>query len=200
MKKIILIFCFFLIYGFRYSIDNRNYTTSDIDFKYSFYLTKKAPKSSDGDKTYYWYKSRNIFHTVGDFDGELLDGLFIKSFRSNQLAEKGIFKKGLKHGSWMEWHENGNIKLSAIWDNGIKIKKYNEYNDQGKLLITGGYFKGEKNKRWINYITADTLYYKKGELLKEKPKSLTLKTKLFFNKLFEKDSLKPKKTEELSEA
>lgn len=192
MKIKLLIVLFLTLFSFKDSPKKNRYSISDIDYKYTFYLTDKKVTKLKQNKKYHWYRSQKIHETVGDYDGDLLNGVFVKSFRSNQLAEKGVFKNGLKIGVWKKWFENGNLRTVAYWNNGLRRGRFIEYNDQGSLKIKGDYSNGKKNDMWIDLSISDTLYYKNGILLAEKPRSITTKTKILFEKIFKKDSLKSK--------
>lgn len=144
---------------------------SDKDFRYEFHTTSKTlkPKSN---KLYYWFKGGLIHSAQAGFSGELLNGNFIKMYHSNQLAEQGVFKKGLKTGLWKTWHENGKIATTQYWNNGLRTGLFNSYDKEGRLIEKGNFRKDKQNGPWINLSTKDTLRYKNG-LLEPKKVKLT---------------------------
>ena len=90
-------------------------------------------KKYSSKKNYYWFKSQKILITQGGSSGSLLNGDYESFYKNNQLAEKGLFKKGLKHGDWKFWGANGILIHQENWSNGIQIGKQLYYNDQGVL-------------------------------------------------------------------
>lgn len=72
---------------------------TDKQFKYEFFTTTKKVRAKSN-ITYYWFKGGAIHNSQEGIAGELLDDQFDKFYLSNQLAEKGKFKKGKKVGVW----------------------------------------------------------------------------------------------------
>lgn len=140
---------------------------SDVNFRYEFYTTenKVNPKKS---KTYYWFKGGLIHHSQAGITGDLLNDKFIKMYHSNQLAEQGEFKKGLKVGLWKTWHPNGKIQTIQYWDNGLKSGNYYCYDDKGDMIIKGNYRHDVINGKWIDYVKKDTVVYRKGVVVVKK--------------------------------
>ncbi len=200
MKKSISL----LILGFILLSVNKNITRltiSDNEFKYSFGVSQSKLKRHDLRKRYYWYKSQKLHSTIGSSNGKLLEGDFIRSYRSDEIAERGSFKNGLKNGKWVKWFENGTVKSISFWYNGVQVKKYVEFTDQGVLKTQGKYSNGRKHGKWIDYAKGDTLEYRKGEIKLPKEKKEKLDTlnatdekekKFRIKGLFKKDSLKQK--------
>jgi antitoxin component YwqK of YwqJK toxin-antitoxin module len=93
-------------------------------------------KKYDSKKNYYWFKSQKILITQGGSSGSLLNGDYESFYKNNQLAEKGLFKKGLKHGIWRFWGQNGILIHQENWSSGIQIGKQLYYSDQGILEKT----------------------------------------------------------------
>lgn len=159
-----------------------------------------------------------IHNTQSGMAGELLNDKFVKMYHSNQLAEQGLFKKGLKVGSWKTWHKNGLIETTQKWSNGIKSGNFHHYNENGELIEKGKYKNDKKNGPWIDFIKKDTIVYKNGSVFikkvklskeektkkkEEKQKSKTVKPKVqkdskpegeksFFKRLFNKKESKNK--------
>ncbi len=190
---------------------------SDKDFRYEFYTTSKVIKPKS-DKIYYWFKGGMIHNTQSGMAGELLNDKFVKMYHSNQLAEQGFFKKGLKVGSWKTWHQNGIIETIQKWNNGFKSGDFYHYNEVGALIEKGKYKNNKKNGTWIDFTKKDTITYKNGIIFvkktklpkeekakkkEEKQKTETAKTtsqkdsnheggKSFFKRLFSKKESKNK--------
>lgn len=134
---------------------------SDLNFRYEFYTTDKIVKP-DADKMYYWFKGGLIHNAQGGTAGVLLDGKYIKMFHSNQLAEQGEFKNGIKVGLWTTWHPNGIKESTLNWKKGLRKGTYHRYNPQGELAEKGSYKKDKKEGRWIDYEKNETIIYSKG--------------------------------------
>ncbi|RXR31872.1 hypothetical protein EQG68_09390 [Flavobacterium piscinae] len=95
---------FIFLFG-SFAIPNLKKRITDKEYRYEFYTTQKEV-SAKQDRLYYWFKGGAIHSSEYGVSGELLDGEFEKFYLSNQLAEKGVFKKGLKDGLWKTWHWN----------------------------------------------------------------------------------------------
>ncbi len=83
------------------------------------------------DKNYYWFKSQKVLVTQGGSSGSLLDGYYESFYKNNQLAEKGLFKKGLKEGVWMFWDPNGILIHQEKWSKGTQKGKQLYYSSKG---------------------------------------------------------------------
>jgi antitoxin component YwqK of YwqJK toxin-antitoxin module len=167
---------------------------SDKEYSYVIHVIQKEIHTIYSDRLYYWYKSQQIHKSRGEFGGQLLDGNFVKYYKTNQLAEKGDFKKGLKKGRWIKWYKNGNKEEELKWKNGKKCGVYHQYDSLGNLVLSGKYKQNNKSGVWIDYLKSDTLYYKKGKLLKDKPSSITKRiTEFVKKKCAKKDKEKQKR-------
>lgn len=142
---------------------------SDQYFRYEFYTTDKDVNIKHN-KDYYWFKGGLIHKAEGGVSGQLLDGEFKKYYHSNQLAEQGFFKRGLKIGLWKTWFEDGTTESTQEYSSGQKDGQFYSYSSGGKMLEKGYYVSGKKHGNWINYVTQDTVQYKKGKIFVPKPK------------------------------
>ena len=142
---------------------------SDANFRYEFYTTAKKIKPKTN-KIYYWFKGGLIHNTQSGMTGELLHDKFIKMYHSNQLAEQGTFKKGLKIGLWKTWFTNGMVETTQKWRNGLQSGKFFRYDENGFLIEKGSFNCGKKHGSWINYIKKDTVVYKEGVVFVKKEK------------------------------
>lgn len=174
---------------------------SDANFRYEFYTTNKKIKAKDN-KIYYWFKGGLIHNTQSGMTGELLQDKFIKMYHSNQLAEQGVFKKGLKVALWKTWYPSGVLETTQKWSNGLKTGDFFRFNENGLVIEKGNFKKGKKHGTWIDYIKKDTVVYKKGVVFikKIKPSKVEkLKTKSI-KKETEIQKIASKKLETTSEA
>lgn len=179
MKKSILLI---IISSFclAFTSDLQKIKVQEGDFNIEFYVSLKKKKFEDN-KMYYWYKSGAVHKSISNAAGTLLQGQYLKYYRSNQLAEKGVFNLGLKTGVWMSWHENGNLKLKETWKDGYKNGEFITYNSSGDIIHKSAFKNDLKTGLWIDYKTKDSIIYKKGEVFIKKKKKNLFK-KLFKNK------------------
>lgn len=179
-KATLRILSFFILFSF-YSFSDP-FTIkriSDENFRYEFYVTDKniTPKPN---KVYYWFKGGAIHNAQGGFGGNLLNDVFLKTYHSNQIAEQGTFKKGIKVGMWKTWHPNGAIESTQKWSKGLRTGMFYKYDKNGILAETGSYNNDKKQGKWYNFIKKDTTIYRNGVPLIRKQKlskldKLTLK-------------------------
>lgn len=127
-------------HGFSQKI-NKNYqlkqNIKQDQLQYEFQVVEtdaKEPRNFDESKTYYWLKSQQLHYSQGNASGLLLNGPFQAFYTSKQLAQKGYFSKGLKHGEWIYWYENGTIKRIENWHKGNLVKTVKDFDEQGKLI------------------------------------------------------------------
>lgn len=71
-------------------------------------------------KFYYWYKAQKVMSTQGGSSGILLHGTMEAFHPNKQLSHKGTFNRGLKHGKWMYWREDGTLCRIEQWVNGAQ--------------------------------------------------------------------------------
>ncbi|WP_308993705.1 hypothetical protein QLS71_008015 [Mariniflexile litorale] len=169
-KEIFILFVVFLCFSFSSDVQKR--IVRDGEFDIECYISTKKIIYLNNKKLYYWYKSGEIHFSQSNVGGSVLHNEYLKYYRSNQLAEKGVFNYGLKTDVWKSWHENGQLKEREIWNNGFLNGEYTSYNSDGDLVLKGRYRNNFKVGYWINYKTKDTSYYKKDFKFDEKPKNL----------------------------
>lgn len=172
------LFCILLLALILFSFSTDPYSIkriSDANFRYEFYTTKKSLKPKEY-KIYYWFKGGLIHSAQSGIAGELLHDKFIKFYHSNQLAEQGKFKNGLKVGLWKSWFENGKIASIQNFKTGLLHGKYLLFNPEGEVIEQGKYTKGLKTGKWINLERKDTLIYRQGKIFIKKTKPAKNKT------------------------
>jgi antitoxin component YwqK of YwqJK toxin-antitoxin module len=106
-------------------------------------VKSKKKSNFNSNKTYYWYKYKNIISTEGYYYENPLNGLYIKFYSNNNLKEKGSFYYGLKINKWINWDENGKIFSIENYKKGTK-KGIQKYFKEGKV------YKVEKLNFWRN--------------------------------------------------
>lgn len=169
---------------------NRKIISDDIN-KEVFFVTDEKNNEIKDDKFYFWYKSQKVHKSVGGYSGQLLDGNYVKYFYSNELAEQGKFKEGLKVGEWKEWHKNGKIQRKLNWFKGRLKGMAVSYDSVGNVISKGKYKSGIKDGVWIYPMKKDTIFYRKGKVI---DKSKQSKFKNFLKKIFENKEKKEKQT------
>ncbi|TRW27544.1 hypothetical protein FMM05_02580 [Flavobacterium zepuense] len=167
MRKYFLLLGVFALFSF--SETSLKKRISDEYFRYEFFTTDKDITPKEG-KTYYWFKGGTIHSSEHGVGGELLQDDFLKYYHSNQLAEAGKYKKGLREGYWKTWFENGTLQSKTYYDDGQKDGSYFAYDKTGFLTETGTYKNSLKHGRWINFINKDTLKYREGKVVVKKVK------------------------------
>jgi len=105
-----------------------NFTVLDDD--------KKGIRHHNPSKFYYWTKSQHLRATQGASSGDLLHGEFEAFYQSKQLSHKGTFDKGLKHGTWNFWNEDGVYIRTEHWRHGRLCGKQKFYDTNGQLTRT----------------------------------------------------------------
>ncbi|MBP2832836.1 hypothetical protein J8281_11625 [Aquimarina sp. U1-2] len=156
---------------------------SDQEYKEKFQITDKKPKPNSKIK-YYWYKSRKVHSSQGDFAGELLDGLYTKHFYTNALAEKGNFNAGKKVGTWKTWYKNGELATVSHYKSGQLSGRNIFFDSLGHILAIGKYARGKRTGKWVFPQINDTIRYRKGEVVVVKAKDTT--SPGFFGSIFKK--------------
>ena len=85
------------------------------------------------------------------------DGLYYKQFTDVPYTgkvtggEQGSVKDGEREGSWVGYHENGQLSSKGNWDNGKEEGAWVYYYESGQLQSKGNYKNGEKVGAWVGY-------------------------------------------------
>lgn len=139
-----------------YETTTINISNDSLYLRFSIYNDNPKVRTKKS-LAYFWFKSNKIFMTKGGFYGKLLHGDYISFFVTDQMLEKGKYKKGVKQGEWMLWNRNGSINKVVNWKDGRlhgitrtykgdKVLTEKNYDD-GKLL-TGEKSDGNFLKRF----------------------------------------------------
>ncbi len=183
-----LLLCFFPsnVLGQKFEVPTDRKVIDKNGFKEIVYTTKKTPYPRTSG-IYHWYKTRGLHTSQSNYAGELLDGDYLKYYPDNQLAEKGVFKKGLKVSVWNTWHQNGILHTRSLWKNGRLSGRYVKWDSLGNTLEAGRYSRGFKNGKWIFYAKGDTIQYKKGKAVIRDTANDSLQQRTsFFKRVFGK--------------
>lgn len=174
MRKYLLFLLVFMLFSFaETSLKKR---ISDSLYRYEFYTTDRVV-SAQPDREYFWFKGGTIHNSEFGTGGDLLHDAYLKFYHSNQLAESGKFKNGLKSGYWKSWYESGVLQCKAYWGEGQLDGSFFTYDNSGKLIQKGKYKNNKKHGVWINYVNKDTLKFNKGEIVIKKVKDTVVSKK-----------------------
>lgn len=178
MKKFKILISIIIFILLSFQNPNLPKKVSDKEFRYEFFTKIKKIKTKKN-FTYYWFKGGKIHLSEFGSTNELLHGKYVKYYLSNQLAEQGNFKNGLRIGLWKNWFENGKLAKIENYSNGRRNGKFEDYNELGKLVRSGYYKNNKKHGTFIDFIKKDTIKYKndsikikKIKLKKEKNKNI----------------------------
>lgn len=81
--------------------------------------------------------------------------------------DSGSFKKGLRHGEWTSFYENGQVKNRGRYLLGQKEGMWLGYYRSGQLFYQGAYKADKKDGPWVSYYEDNTLFYRGAYLLGE---------------------------------
>ena len=182
IKYLLIIALFFSCGAHKSTLHTKKIQTTTIKEDFSVITDNFSPVMN---KTYYWYKSNELHQSKGDYSGEVLHGNYTKYYITNELAEKGEFNYGVKTKQWKSWFKNGQLKAVENYSNGNLSGAFTLYSDDGAILTSGKYSNNKKTGQWIDYVTKDTLNYKKGNIVKQKDSVGNVKQP-FFKRLFKK--------------
>ena len=72
---------------------------------------------------------------------------------------QGYFKDGLRHGVWVHFHDNGEVKSQGRFQDGLKHGSWIGFYENGQLFYKGRYVEGKKYGLWVSYYDDETLFY-----------------------------------------
>jgi antitoxin component YwqK of YwqJK toxin-antitoxin module len=117
MKQLIIILLLFITY----SISSQN-----VFFDYS--VSSKEPT-----KTYY---DNGQLKEIGFInEGKRIGEWIFYSKNGVKLAECCFNHLGQKHGKWLIWDDNSQLRAQMLYKNGIRKGKWEIYDEHGKLTI-----------------------------------------------------------------
>jgi antitoxin component YwqK of YwqJK toxin-antitoxin module len=96
-------------------------------------------------KTISYYTSGKIKqkYTIAIGSQDWFDGEYVEFYENGQMKIKGMFEENLKTGDWFWYKEDGSIELNE------KHRIHREYNLNKKLTIEGGEFFESENQIWV---------------------------------------------------
>jgi antitoxin component YwqK of YwqJK toxin-antitoxin module len=81
-----------------------------------------------------------------------------ETYYKGKLIKLDLFKDGMPHGVWKEWHQNGQLASEAPYKMGNKDGLFRHWSESGKLIGQYWILKGNGIKR---------IYNESGELVRE---------------------------------
>ena len=104
------------------------------------------------------------------------DGLWYQKFTDVPFdgevtgQEQGSFSDGKKHGSWVFYDENGQLREKGTYKDGKEEGPWVYYHDNGQLWVRATYKNGKSDGYWESYDENGQLKskntYKNGKLVK----------------------------------
>ena len=110
--------------------------------------------------------SANVFAESMD-DLTERDGLYYKKFTDVLFTgevegkEQGSIKNGKREGSWMWFHENGQLFGKGGYEDGKEEGPMVWYYDNGQLFLKGEYKDGKREGPWVKYHDNGQLEYER---------------------------------------
>lgn len=110
-----------------------------------------ASCSSDKVK-YIYYESGNVAQIL-EYTGDQLNGKATRFFDDGQgqIWEQIDYVANLKHGKWLKWHKNGNMKAEDQYANNHKHGLSKEYWENGNIKIAMTYRNGKLHGKVTHY-------------------------------------------------
>ena len=105
----------------------------------------------------------------------ITDGVHYKKFAGVPFTgdvtgkSQGSFRNGKKHGPWVEYHDNGQLRSKGAYKDGKEHGPWVSYHDNGQLRSKETYEDGKEHGPWVGYTTNGTVWefmtgtYKNGE-------------------------------------
>ena len=89
--------------------------------------------------------------TIGSFKNGKEDGSWVYYHDNGQLDSKGDYKNGNGDGFWIGYYENGQLKSKGNWKNGNQEGSWVSYLDNGQLRYKGDFKNGKRDGSWVIY-------------------------------------------------
>ena len=94
------------------------------------------------------------------------EGLYYKQFTDVPFTgevtgdKQGSLKNGKKEGTWVYYHENGQLGAKGNYKNGKSEGTWTDYHTNGQLWSKGNYKNGRLDGVWVVYSRDGQLYSK----------------------------------------
>ncbi len=88
-----------------------------------------------------------------NYTDDMIEGIRIKYHWNGNIAEKLVFERGIKSGTWLQYFTDGTLCLESSYSNGNLNGDFRSWHNNGKPEITGQYSKNVRVGTWIFYDT-----------------------------------------------
>lgn len=122
-----------------------------------------------------WYYEDGSLNTESNYEKGQLIGSQITYYRAKAPGSNGrninskvVYAANEMQGEYLEYFEDGKIKLKGIYDKGLMTGIWVEYHPNGKIKLTGNYINNKKEGTWTEFDEngkqIKKMRYKNGEL------------------------------------
>ena len=94
------------------------------------------------------------------------EGLYYQKFTDvpftgeiDEELKRGNYKEGQRDGTWISYHENGQLKYKGDYKNGRQEGTWIGYHENGQLHYKGEYKNGKREGTWIIYYDDGPSYF-----------------------------------------
>jgi antitoxin component YwqK of YwqJK toxin-antitoxin module len=94
----------------------------------------------------------------GSFKNGKQEGSWVGYHENGQLLNKGSFKNGLREGPWVGYWENGQLSSKGDYKNGKEEGSWVSYWNNGQLQYKGAYKNGLKEGSWVSYLDGGSVF------------------------------------------
>jgi len=109
----------------------------------------------------------------GSFKKGIKDGAWVGYHNNGQLWNQGNYKNGVKEGAWVYYYENGQLEYKSNFKNGKKEGTWIRYWENGQIHWKGNYKNGKEEGAWVSYNKDGTVFkpwtgtYKDGVMISD---------------------------------
>ena len=98
------------------------------DYTVTFFIEDVDTKiTTDHEVTYTYFQGDRILRSQGDYDGRLLGGEYKELYLNKSLKTRGTYRKGVRHGEWKTWDDQGKLTEISNWKEGKLNGEYKKY-------------------------------------------------------------------------
>lgn len=112
---------------------------------------KYINQHKEGKWQFYSSTTEGVLISVVEYSGDKKNGLSIKYYPDNSVAEKLYYKNDIKHGEWLKYYPDGTLTLRTNTVDGKLNGKFEAFFENGKPEMTGQYKNDLKEGLWIIY-------------------------------------------------
>ena len=94
----------------------------------------------------------------GSFKNGQREGSWVSYHENGQLYRKGNYKNSKREGAWVGYFENGQLSFKENYKNGKEEGEYISYWGDGRLLTKGNFKNGKATGAWVGYLKDGTVF------------------------------------------